>query len=115
MSFFYATLLPSNVPASQWNVRMADTAIATIVGNYGVIYDVHQVKGSLNYLQGYESMVADHIYHYVAGEGFNANDPSRRICLYYDSNNQKSNLGDRHMNITFQVMGVLTNDMGLVY
>ncbi|WHH57662.1 C39 family peptidase [Petroclostridium sp. X23] len=115
LSYKYYTLLPSAVQASEWNVKMADSAIATIVGNYGVVYDVHQVKGSAHYLQGYSTMVSGNIYHYVAGEGFDSSDPSNRICYYYDSNNLKDNLGDRHMHVTFQTMGVLTNDMGLVY
>lgn len=41
--------------------------------------------------------------------------PSRRICYYYDSNNQKNNLGDRHMRISFGSMAVLCNDRGLIY
>ena len=34
---------------------------------------------------------------------------------YYDSNNQKNNLGDRHMRISFGSMAVLCNDRGLIY
>lgn len=52
--------------------------------------------------------------HYVAGEGFDSSTPSRRICYYYDSN-KLDRLGTHHMQVTFQVMAVLCNDMGLVY
>jgi len=65
-------------------------------------------------LAGYETISKD-IYHYVAGEGFDSTDPSNRVCYYYDSNNQKTNLGDRHMNVTFQTMARLTDDMGICY
>lgn len=101
---------------STWAMNMTNWAISTILGNYGVIYDCHMVNapGSAR-LQGYETMYSAHIYHYVAGEGFNSSDPSNRRCYYYDSNNQKTNLGDRHMNVSFQTMAHLTDDFGIVY
>ncbi len=89
---------------------------ASPLGNYGVVYDVHMinVSGSAR-LQGYETMQAPEIKHYVAGEGFDSSDPSNKICNYYDSNNQKSNLGDRHMQVSFQTMARLTDDMGIAF
>ena len=95
---------------------MTNDAISTLLGNYGVVYDVHMVNvsGSAR-LQGYETMQSPEIRHYVAGEGFDSTDPSARICFYYDSNNLKSNLGTRHMWVTFGTMAHLTDDMGLVF
>ncbi len=91
--------------------------IATLLADYGVIYDVNQVEGSLNYLQTYGTPTGgaySDMKHYVAGEGFDSSTPSRRICYYYDSNTL-DRLGTHHMQVTFQVMAVLCNDMGLVY
>lgn len=113
--FRYVLLQGPGYTSSDWPVNMSNKAISTILGGYGVIYNVHQVKGSQYYLQGYTSMQSSHIYHYVAGEGFDSSDPSRRICYYYDPNNQKTNLGDRHMEVTFYCMAVLCNDRGLIY
>lgn len=113
--FRYVLLEGPGYTAPGWPVEFTNSAISTILGGYGVIYDVHQVKGSQYYLQGYETMQSDHIYHYVAGEGFDSSDPSRRICFYYDSNNLKGNLGDRHMEVTFLCMSVLCNDRGLIF
>ena len=107
-----------SMTAMEWAILFTNTAISTLIGRYGVIYDVHQVQGSSNYLTGYgnaNGVAASNMYHYVAGEGFNSSDPSNRVCYYYDSNNQKSGLGDRHMEIPFRVMAVLCNDRGLIF
>jgi hypothetical protein len=122
-SFHYATmagyqLTGESMTATEWAIKFTNAAITTIMGGYGVIYDVHQVAGSSNYLQGYGTAANganSSLYHYVAGEGYDSSDPSTRICYYYDSNNQKSNLGNRHMNIKFRTMAVLCNDRGLIY
>ncbi|MBO8158933.1 C39 family peptidase [Thermosyntropha sp.] len=113
--FRYVLLMGPGYTAPDWPVKFTNSAISTLLGGYGVIYDVHQIKGSKYHLQGYETMKNNHIYHYVAGEGFNSYDPSKRICYYYDSNNQKHNLGDRHMEVTFYCIAVLCNDRGLIF
>jgi hypothetical protein len=114
--FSYAVLWGPGSYSSSWAVTMTNDAISTLLGNYGVVYDVHMVNvsGSAR-LQGYETMQSPEIRHYVAGEGFDSTDPSARICFYYDSNNLKSNLGTRHMWVTFGTMAHLTDDMGLVF
>lgn len=119
--FHYATmqgyqLSGESMTAQQWAMKFTNAAISTLIGNYGVIYDVHQVAGSKNYLSGYGTSTEGayySMYHYVAGEGFDSSDPSRRKCYYYDSNNK--DLGNHHMVVTFQVMAVLCNDRGLIY
>ncbi|MEN6460419.1 MAG: C39 family peptidase [Syntrophomonas sp.] len=114
--FSYALSYGPGSYSTTWAVNMTNNAISTLLGNYGVVYDVHMinVSGSAR-LQGYETMQAPEIKHYVAGEGFDSSDPSNRICNYYDSNNQKSNLGDRHMQVSFQTMARLTDDMGIAF
>lgn len=109
---------PNNtMTAQEWAVYFTNLAIATLLADYGVIYDVNQVEGSLNYLQTYGTPTGgaySDMKHYVAGEGFDSSTPSRRICYYYDSNTL-DRLGTHHMQVTFQVMAVLCNDMGVVY
>ena len=120
--FFYDTLegyvlSGETMTATEWAISFTNTAIQTLLGYYGVVYDAHQLYGSSYFLEGYDDIngVAESsIYHYIAGEGFNSTDPSSRICYYYDSNNLK-NFSDRHMDVTFQVMAVLCNDRGLTY
>lgn len=107
-----------SMTATEWAIKFTNAAIATLLGNYGVIYNVHQVAGSSHFLEGYgnsNNVAASTLWHFVAGEGFDSSTPSRRICYYYDSNNQKNNLGDRHMRISFGSMAVLCNDRGLIY
>ncbi|MGI5880663.1 MAG: C39 family peptidase [Syntrophomonadaceae bacterium] len=115
-NFRYALMQGPGSYTTTWAVNMTNASISTILGNYGVVYDVHMVNspGSAR-LQGYETMSKANIYHYVAGEGFNSSSPSNRICYYYDSNNQKTNLGNRHMNVTYQTMARLTDDFGLIF
>ena len=122
--FHYATLegyqlTGENMTPQQWALLFTNTAITTLLGGYGVIYDCHQVQGSSNYLQGYgnsNNQANSSLYHYVAGEGFDSTTPSSRKCLYYDPNNNPAlSLGDHHMMVTFQVMAVLCNDRGLIY
>lgn len=106
-----------SMTATEWAIQFSNAAISTLLGGYGVIYNVHQVAGSSNYLTGYANsngVAASNVWHFVAGEGFNSSDPSNRICYYYDSNN-KSGLGNHHMEISFKVMAVLCNDRGLIY
>jgi len=114
--FHYALMTGPGYYTMDWAIKMTNAAISTILGDYGVVYDCHMVKahGSAR-LKGYEDMESNHIYHYVAGEGFDSSDPSRRICFYYDSNNLKTNLGNRHMDVPFQTMARLTDDLGLIY
>lgn len=106
----------ANMDATTWAINMTNNAITTIMGGYGVIYDVHQVKGSSNYLSGYSSngVASSTMWHYVAGEGYDSSDPSNRICYYYDSNNKKY-FEDRHLHVPFRVMAVLINDLGLIF
>lgn len=107
-----------NMTATEWAVEFTNSAIATLLGKYGVIYNVHQVAGSSNFLEGYgnsNGVASSTLWHFVAGEGFDSSNPSRRICYYYDSNDKKTNLGSRHMKIPFSTMAVLCNDRGLIY
>lgn len=107
----------NTMTADEWAVYFTNLAIATLLAGYGVIYDVNQVQGSSNYLQTYGTTTNgaySSMKHYVAGEGFDSSTPSGRICYYYDSNDL-DRLGTHHTQVTFQVMAVLCNDMGLVY
>lgn len=114
--FHYALKTGPGYYTLDWAIEMTNDAISTILGAYGVVYDCHMVNASGSArLKGYEKMGKAHIYHYVAGEGFNSSDPSNRVCLYYDSNNLKTNLGNRHMDVPFQTMARLTDDMGFIY
>lgn len=121
--FHYATLVGyklsgENMTAQEWAMLFTNSAITTILGQYGVIYNVHQVAGSMYYLQGYSNssgLASSSLSHFVAGEGFDSSNPSSRVCYYYDSNNLKTNLGNRHMHVSFQTMAVLCNDRGLIY
>lgn len=111
-NFHYALLSGPGSFSTQWAIEMTNDAISTLLGNDGVIYDVHIAKNGHNYLQYYNN---DHdVYHYVAGEGFNSSDPSNRVCLYYDSNNQR-NLPTRHNHVSFHCMSALCDDRGLVF
>lgn len=120
--FHYAELVGyqlsgESMTATEWAIQFSNAAISTLLGEYGVIYNVHQVAGSSNYLTGYANssgVAAGTVWHFVAGEGFDSSDPSNRICYYYDTNN-KSGLGTHHMEISFRVMAVLCNDRGLIY
>jgi hypothetical protein len=112
--FNYATLSGPGSYSDSWAITMTNDAILTLLGNYGVIYDVHMVKGSSYYLEYYYPLQDNNVYHYVAGEGFDSRDPSNRICDYWDSNNLKQ-LPTRHNNVTFHCMAVLADDRGLVY
>lgn len=114
--FNYALATGPGSYTSAWQTSMTNNAIATLLGNYGVVYDVHMINSSGSArLAGYETMYSSDIKHYVAGEGFNSTDTSNKICYYYDSNNLKTNLGNRHMNVTFYIMSRLTDDMGICF
>lgn len=112
--FKYAVVYGPGSNTTAWYNTMTADAITTLNGGYGTVYNVHMVNtpGSAR-LAGYDTMVASNIYHYVAGEGYNSTNTSNRICDYYDSNNEKSNLGTRHEQISFTTMAILTDDMSI--
>lgn len=121
--FYYSTmpgyvLTGESMTATEWAIKFTNAAITTLLGEYGVIYNIHQYEGYSSYLTGYDEngdgLGDDEMWHFVAGEGFNSSDPSNRVCYYYDSN-IKDNLGDHHMSISFRVMAILCNDRGLIY
>ena len=118
--FKYATLkgyqlTGKKMTAAQWEKEFVNAAVTTTAGGYGVIYDVHQVAGSKNFLQGYDNKgrARSEIFHYVAGEGWDKKTYPTLHCLYYDSN--RLDLGTHHMHVTFSTMAVLCNDRGVIY
>jgi hypothetical protein len=121
--FYYSTmpgyvLTGESMTATEWAIKFTNAAITTLLGGYGVIYNIHQYAGNSSFLTGYDEdgdgLGDNRMWHFVAGEGFNSSDPSNRVCYYYDSN-IKDNLGDHHMSISFRVMAILCNDRGLIY
>lgn len=117
-NWFQYALLYGNT-SSTWPMELTNTAISTLLGNYGVVYNGHQLAGSLYYFAYYDrgtGVAQSEIGHYVAGEGFDSTNLSARICLYFDPIRAVDMfLPTRHVSITFQQMAVLTNDRGLVY
>jgi hypothetical protein len=112
-TFRYAKLSGPGSNTDKWYATMTADAITTLIGGYGVVYNVHMVNstGSAR-LAGYSTMVASNIYHYVAGEGYDSTSASNRICYYYDSNNEKT-FTTRHQHVTFTTMAILTDDMSI--
>lgn len=115
-NFHYAQLNGPGSYTTSWYNTMTSDAITTLLGDYGVAYNVHMINtpGSAR-LEGYETMQDSDIKHFVAGEGFDSRNTSSRMCLYYDSNDEKSNLGTRHMQVTFDTMARLCDDMNIGY
>lgn len=109
----YTYLYGPNYSTSSWPVTMTDAAIASLFSGWGVVYNTIQYKNQSARLIGYSNITKD-IYHYVAGEGFDATDPSNRVCNYVDPNNITYNGYGRH-DIAFRTMGTLCKDRGLVY
>lgn len=100
-----------------WAVNMTNLAILSLIQGRGVIYNTVQEKSNSTRLVGYPSNINSTIYHYVAGEGFDATDASNRICNYVDPNNASYTaygVYGRH-DIAFRVMGTLTYKRGLVH
>lgn len=94
---------------------MTDSAIGTLARGYGVIYDTIQYAGtSTNRLVGYSNYLPNNIYHYVAGTGYNNNQPEDRICYYNDPNAGRPDAyGEQE--IGFRLMCTLMKDRGLVF
>lgn len=109
----YTYLYGPNHSTSTWPVTMTDAAIGSLFSGWGVVYNTIQYKNQSARLIGYSNITKD-IYHYVAGEGFDATDPSNRVCNYVDPNNITYNGYGRH-DIAFRTMGTLCKDRGLVY
>lgn len=71
--FFYDTLegyvlSGETMTATEWAISFTNTAIQTLLGYYGVVYDAHQLYGSSYFLEGYDDIngVAESsIYHYI--------------------------------------------------
>ncbi|MCE5195744.1 MAG: C39 family peptidase [Negativicutes bacterium] len=115
--FNYAIMYGSTL--SSWPMEFANATITTLLGNYGVVINGHQLANSSVYFAYYDGgtgLSQSEIGHYVAGEGFDSTDPSARILYYYDSiPSEDMFLPTRHVEISFQRMAILTNDRGLVY
>ena len=96
-------------------ILMTDSAIGTLARGYGVIYDTIQYAGtSTNRLVGYSNYLPNNIYHYVAGTGYNNNQPEDRICYYNDPNAGRPDAyGEQE--IGFRLMCTLMKDRGLVF
>lgn len=96
-------------------ILMTDSAIGTLARGYGVIYDTIQYSGtSTNRLVGYSNYLPNNIYHYVAGTGYNNNQPEDRICYYNDPNAGRPDAyGEQE--IGFRLMCTLMKDRGLVF
>jgi len=94
---------------------LVDSAIGTLALGRGVVYDTVQYSNSTsNRLVGYPASLPSNVYHYVAGEGYNASNPSARICLYVDPNSARP-AAYGHRQITFRLMCTLIKDRGLVF
>ena len=80
-----------------------------------LIYDTIQYAGtSTNRLVGYSNYLPNNIYHYVAGTGYNNNQPEDRICYYNDPNAGRPDAyGEQE--IGFRLMCTLMKDRGLVF
>ena len=100
-------------------MEFTNATITTLLGNYGVVINGHQLDDSSVYFTYYDrgtGYAQSEIGHYVAGEGFDSTDPSARKLLYFDSiPSSQMYLPSRHVEISFQRMAILANDRGLVY
>ncbi|WHH56924.1 C39 family peptidase [Petroclostridium sp. X23] len=119
LKFNYSYIMSSSSEtATDWAIRMTDAAIGCLNTNYGTIYDTYSTKSTK--LEGYETVPANGLYHYVAGYGYDDRDDSNRYCYYIDPNpNGKgsyshTNSYGRHT-IAFRTMGALTKPLGLVF
>jgi len=115
--FNYATMYGNT--SSSWPLEFTNATITTLLGNYGVVINGHQLDDSSVYFTYYDrgtGYAQSEIGHYVAGEGFDSTDPSARKLLYFDSiPSSQMYLPSRHVEISFQRMAILANDRGLVY
>ena len=119
LSFNYSYIQANNGESDvNWAIRMTNAAIGCLNTNYGTIYDTYQI-GSLK-LVGYTTLPSKGLWHYVAGYGYNNNDPNNRICYYIDPN-PNGNGSYNHPNsygkhtIEFRKMGDLTKPLGLIF
>lgn len=95
-------------------IELTDAAITTLYSSYGVIYDTIQYPSKRDRLAGYPLDLQNTVYHYVAGEGYNAANASNRLCLYVDPNGARPDAYG-HQEIGFRLMATLVKDRGIVY
>ena len=111
----YQILWGSPSDSTDRAILMTDSAIGTLARGYGVVYDTIQYAGtSTNRLVGYNNYLPNNIYHYVAGTGYNNNQPEDRICYYNDPNSARPGAYGQH-EIGFRLMCTLIKDRGLVF
>jgi len=98
-------------------ILLADSAIGTLASGYGVIYDTVQPSGtSTKRLTGYPAYMSSTVYHYVAGRGYSAVDPSNRIGYYTDPTNSTTySNGYGAKSIALRMMCTLVTTRGIVF
>lgn len=84
----YTVVSGSSFGYSNWIKFLTDSAIQSIYYGRGVIYDVYMNPYADNYLEGY--VWGDNMYHYVAGCGYDAQNPSARKLTYVDPINDSA-------------------------
>ena len=85
-----------------------------LAAGIGVVYDTHQKPSdTTNRLTGYES-ISSHVWHYVAGDGYDETNPSAKRVHYSDSNKYRPAAWGSHWT-TVQIMGNITWDRGMVW
>jgi len=109
----YNLLWGSSSDTTARAIELTDTAIGTIATGDGVIYDTIQYPSSAARLVGYPSSISATIYHYVAGEGYDASNSSSRVCYYNDPNGARP-AAFGHQTIGFRLMCTIIKDRGLI-